>query len=309
MSKRLLLTNFAIIVLIFSGCKAEGQSQIGLYDISNDDKSILFSFADKNSSSIFQINTNGTSLKSIISATPDSIYLNPKYSTSGSRILFIGRPKNTSYNSSIYIANSDGTKKQIIIADQGIITEAIFSKCDDKIYYCKANEYGHYSPAGTDQAHDEDIYSIDLKTKKVNRITKLKAYGIFYISEYDCDHILMNIPVPYRNGMIKILKGDSMKADTINPNNHPRDNPDLYSTPRYSEKYNTFGFIATYELRIMNMRDNMSKVVVNHAGMPQIDDFLFLHQKKSLIFTTVSENTFYIVNFDGSGLAAIKLPK
>jgi len=309
MIKKLLLTNFAIIVLIFSGCKAYGQSQIGLYDISNDDKSILFSFADKSNSSIFQINTNGTSLKSIVSATPDSIYLNPKYSTNGSKILFIGRPKNTSYNSAIYIANSDGTKKQRLIANQGIITEAIFSKCDDKIYYCKANEYGHYSPVGTDQAHDEDIYSVDLKTKKVNRITKLKAYGIFYISEYDCDHLLMNIPVPYQNGMVKILKGDSMKVDTINPRDHPRSNPDMYSTPRYSEKHNTFGFIATYELRIMNMDDKTSRVVVNHAGMPQIDNFLFLHQKRKLIFTTVSENTFYIVNFDGAGLAIIKLPK
>ncbi|HEY4323583.1 MAG TPA: hypothetical protein VGN20_06340 [Mucilaginibacter sp.] len=285
--------------------------QIGLFDISKDDRSILFSYIIGNKSSIYQIDTNGKGLKVIVPSTKVINYFNPKYSKKSQKILFLGKRNDlNTYNSSIYIANSDGTGIERITDGNEIISEAIFSDCEDKIYYCKAGEYGHSSPLGTDQAHGIDVYSIDLNNRKVERVTNLNAYGIFHISEYDCQNILMFIPVPDKEGMAVVPKIKTDKIQFIDPTNHLRENPSMYYAPVYSKKYNTLAFIATYELMQMSMDDKNAKVVVNqnNEGHSQIDNVVLFNNERKMAYTTDFGTEFILVCYDGSNLKHIKIP-
>jgi Tol biopolymer transport system component len=303
----LLLTTFTI------SCSQQNNPlpEIGLFDISNNDSTLLFSFNNGTRSSIYQIDINGNHLKLIMAGTKKINYFNPKYSKDSKKILFLGRRNDKSSNATeIFTANSDGTKMKQVTDAHEIITEAIFSKCEDKIYYCKANEFGHSSPFLADQTHDVDIYSLDLKSKKVERVTNLNAYALFHISEYDCGNILMYMPVPDKESMVMCSKIKPNELKFISPKNTPRPNPSMYYAPVYSKKYNSLAFIATFELMIMDTNDKYARVVVNQndAGHSQINNLAFFNKEKKLAYTTNLEPKFFIVNFDGTGLKRVKIP-
>jgi len=305
---------FVISLIFFSfaalACKHQktiDRNSIGGFDISKNDEHILFSSINNNHSALYQINIDGTGYKRVLYSR-DTDYFIPKYSKNSDKILFTAYPKIKGASCLLYIANPDGTNKEKILTDTGIITSAVFSGCENKIYYAKANTYGHSSPLGTDQPHTMDIYSVNLDNKKIEKITNLKVYGIYKISEYDCKHILMYMPMEDKGGMILLTKDSSNVITRINPINSPRPDLTMYYTPSYSKQHNTLGFIATYELMIMSMGDKQAKIVVNRAGKSQFDDFIFFNSKEKILFTTVGETSFNIVNFNGSDLQSIELP-
>lgn len=78
----------------------------------------------------------------------------------------------------MFLADKDGSNKQEILRDNGEIIEAIFSSCENKIYYIKSKEFGHYSPVGRDQPHNSDVYSISLSDHKIEQITHLNTYNM-----------------------------------------------------------------------------------------------------------------------------------
>lgn len=307
--KKYLLIDVFFLLMFLIGCQGNNNptTTMGLFDVSADDKNILFSMINGNNSAIYQIGINGKEFHQIASSV-DSNFFNPKYSKISKKILFIGRPKNLSFNSVIYVANPDGTQIEKLTDGKEIISEAIFSQCEDKIYYCKANEYGHSSPIGSDEAHDLDIYSINLLDKKVEKVTNLNAYGIFHISEFDCKNILMFIPQRPEGGMVVFPKDATKALYSINPINNPRGDLSMYDTPVYSKKYNTLAFIATYELMIMSLKDKFAKVVINNSGKPQINNFGLFNNDKRIIYTTDDNAAFNIINYDGSGLTTIQIP-
>ena len=301
---------FTLLILIYVsvcviGCSDDkAVSGIGLYDISNDDKQILFTWCHNGGASILQIDTNGVLLKSIIPATIDTNYFNPKYDRGGTRVLFIGSPKNNPFNCSIYIANVDGTEKKNIVYEQGLIGEAVFSECEDKIYYIKSKEFGHSSPVGRSQPHESDIYSVNLKDGKIERITNMNAYSLYRISEYDCNSMIMDLPPS--DGMVKFFKNDPSHLINITPLNNPRQDSTLYDSPIYSRRYNILAFLAPYELYIMNMDRKQAQSVARDENM--ISNIRLFNNQKRIVYTNEVDNDFFFINFDGSGSKRVSVP-
>lgn len=279
---------------------------LGLYDISKDDKKVVFSYVRENSSSIYIIDLENFMVRKIVAETKDSIFLNPKYSKNNDKILFLGHDRTNLSSTSLYLSSSNGSNKVKIAEQQGIITEAFFSACGNEIYFSKASTYGHYSILGNDQSHDVDIYSINTDTKQVKKISNLKAYGIYKLSEYDCEHFLFYAPIPRSGGMVIMEKNPPQNIKYINPINNPRMDFSMYDSPIYSKKSDMIAFIATYQLLIMSMDNKISRVVVDHAGKAQIENLLFYHTKEKILYSVEGEDAFYKTDFDG--LQTTKIP-
>ena len=302
---------FYILILLFvAGCKSQSNNDesIGIFDISKDDKHILFSFYSKEGSSICQMNTDGTQFKDLISATKDTSYFNPQFSPDGKRIVFIGDVKSGNKGGSIFVANSDGTHIERLITGNGIITEAVFSSCNNEIIYIKANEYGKSSQLGKNQAHDVDIYTVNLSDKKVKQITNLKAYGLFQVSEFDCNNFLLFLSGP-EGGMFTLPKKDQSKLNQIAPANNPRGDLSLYYLPRYSQKYGTLAFVSPYQLYTMDMKNKKAKLLYDNVGNSNIGRVCFFNTQPRVLFLKKDgEINFYSINLDGSGYKIIPVP-
>ena len=163
-----------IIILIvamvsFTSCSGRKKYTMGLYDISKDDKYILFGAFSNNRSSIYRTNIDGSNPVIIISATKEESFWSPRFSEDGKQIVFIGEKEDGSKIKSIYISNADGSNVEKLTEGSHIIS-AFFSKYENSIIYLKANEYGKYSPIGKEMPHGTDIYSVDITSKEVKKI-------------------------------------------------------------------------------------------------------------------------------------------
>jgi WD40 repeat protein len=255
------------------------------------------------------MDTNGNNLKTLISATKEKSFFNPQYSPDGKQFLFIGYKKGSSTNGAIYIANSDGTGIKQLTAGNEIITTATFSKCGNTIIYIKANEYKKYSSLSQEQAHDMDIYTIRISDRKIKKITDLKAYGLYQVSEFDCENLLVYIAGGKEAGIFMLRNDSSKTVEQIIPRNDPREDPSLYSYPIYSPKFSILAFLAPYEIYTMNMQSLKAELLYDNKGHSNIGGLSFFNTRKRVLFTKEDGTlSFYCINLDGSGYTEIPLP-
>lgn len=303
---KMIFTIMLISLVSFMGCKKNNQSlSIGLFDISKDDKNILFSMSKNGRISILSIDLDGANLKPIVKSTADSNYYNPSFNKDGSKILFIGSNRNNKLGCSMFLANKDGSQKHEILKDDGEIIEAIFSSCEEKIYYIKSKEFGSFSPVGRSQPHNSDLYAISLIDYKIEQITSMSSYDMFRLSEFGCENISLTMSSNERKGLLMFSKRDPKNIIEFNPLNNPRKDNSLYNTPFYSEKYNLVGFIAPYELYIMDINKRIAKLVLYEDDM--IKYFRFLNNHKEIVYTSQTNTSFHVVNFEGFKIGEIDL--
>jgi Tol biopolymer transport system component len=287
-----------LLLMCATSCrKKTSQLKIGLFDISSDDKSILFSLSNNGKISILSIDIDNGNLRGIVKSTFDSNYYNPKFSPDGSKILFFGSKRNNSLGCSMFIADKDGRNKQEILRDSGEIIEAVFSSCENKIYYIKSNEFGNYSPLGRSQPHNSDVYSIRLSDHKIEQITNLKAYNMYRISEFDCGKITLNMTGSDKKGLLMFTMKDPNQMIDINPLNNPRKDNSFYTTPFYSKKYKIMGFIAPYELYTMDMNDRIGKLILYDEDM--VKYYRFYNNHERIVYTNQNKPSFYIIDLKG----------
>lgn len=294
-----------LFICATSCSKKTSKLKIGLFDISNDDKSVLFSLSNNGKISILSVDLESNNLKGIIKSTSDSNYYNPKFSPDGSKILFFGSKRNNSLGCSMFLADKDGSNKHEILRDNGEIIEAVFSYCEDKIYFIKSKEFGHYSPLGRDQPHNSDVSSVRLSDHTIEQITYLNAYNMYRISEYDCDKITLSMSGSDKRGLLMFTKKDPNKMIEFSPLNNPRNDNSFYNTPFYSKKYKMMGFIAPYELYTMDMNNRIGKLVVYDEDM--IKYYRFYNNQKRIIYTNQNKPLFNIIDLKGVKIKEINI--
>lgn len=296
------------VIFAFNSCQTINTPmvEIGLFDVSKDDSLVVFSVYHKSGASIYGMSIDGSQLKEVVLATRDSSFFNPKYSHDGKQMLFIGSAHANSDYHDIYIADADGTHRKKLTQNQKNISEAVFSKCADEIYYIQSAEFGKSSPLGKNQLHGTDVYSLKIADGSMKKITDLYAYAIFRVSEIDCEHLLIDVPYTPSGEMNMISKSNPKNLISINPVNDPRKNISFYSELLYSEKYDWFAFQAPYEIYTMPLKTKIAKLVTKSDQ--QIGSVSFLNKQKKILYTLNNETSFYMVNFDGTNSVEIKIP-
>jgi Tol biopolymer transport system component len=280
--------------------------RIGSFDISKDDKTIIFSYYNKNIASLYTANIDGSNIKQLIFLGDSLSSVNPKYSFNGDKIVYLVHKINC-VNGNVFIANSDGTNVQQLTYGNQIITEAIFSINDKEIYYCKANEFDRYSQIGIKNAHNFDIYSINLIDKMISRLSYLKSYGINSISDIDEKCLLMRIEEGPNSGMYLFFKEDSSKFKRIVPINNPRNNASYYYTPIYSDTLKTIVFTAPYEIYMMSLKDKIAKLIYSNIGSYDLSQVVFYKKQPKILFLSAENSNLYSINIDGTSLTTIPI--
>lgn len=299
--KSILIILIGLIITSNAWCKSN--ESIRKFDISPDDKQIIFTYEKDNVSAIYTMNSDGSGLKKIL-GSKDCFLENPRYSKDGKQFIYLSF-KRGALNSSINRCNIDGSNNEKLTADNHIITEATYSRDGESILFCQANEYAAYSPIGVKAPHDMDIYSLGLKDKKIKRWSNLKSYRMMSIFDFDENYILLRNEIGKNDGMGFLSKKNGTIFKRLVPVNDPRKLADIYYTPIYSERFKVLVFTAPYEIFIMNLQDKMAKSVLFNKAGADIDHICIFNNEKKILFSLRNGLNLYKVNFDGSNRQAI----
>lgn len=275
------------------------------FDISNDDKRILFAIVENGHTSIREVTLHSDKDKVLMRSEENKFYSNPKYSPDGQKIVYIEHDLTDRDNSSLCVASSDGTGAVVLLEGKGIVTEAIFSEFENEILFCKANEYTKSSPIGVKAAHDYDIYSINLFSMEVNKLSNLKAYSMHHLFEVDSNYLLAHLYAGEEGGVMLFDKNYPEETKRVEPTNNPRGDASIYHSPIYSKKFNMMTFIAPYQIYTMKMDSKNASLLYDGRGGAHIDYISFFHNEEKLMFVIKGAPNFYVINLDGSGLRKI----
>lgn len=295
-------------IILISSCKKQNTETEGLgcYDISANDTQIVFSYFKNGVSSIYAINSDGTKLKMIIASKDGDNYYNPKYSPDSKKLVFIMNKKG-SINSSLCLSNVDGSNIIYLTDNKQIVTDATFSLDGETIYFCKADIYEKYSPIGRKDAHNFDIYSVNIKDKRVTKMSNLKFYGLSNISDLDDTYMLVHLEAGPDSGLYLYAKDNTTEPKRIIPVNNPRQDASLYYIPIYSNSLKTIGFTAPYEIYIMNLNDKKAKLVFSNKGNNDLSNIVFYKNQKKILFSKVGCNDLFSINMDGTDIRTIPI--
>jgi len=306
--KNIIITYF-ILISVTNGCRSTETKQniMGNFDISMNDEHVVFSYYQQKGSSIYSMDISGNNKKTIVASTETMSYFNPKYSRDDSKIVFIEYEKKNATNCTLCIANADGSEIRRLTKGNEIITEAIFSSNDSLIIFCKANEYDKYSPLGHKQAHNFDIYSVNILNGDIKKISNLNSYGMYQISEIDSSNYLMHVYAGPDGGMFLFSKDDPGNLKRIVPANNPRGDASMYDSPLYSPKSDILAFIAPYELYIMDMKSKMARLLYDNKGHSHIEYICFYNTKGKILFLKKGDTKLHSINVDGTELNTIDM--
>lgn len=297
------------IIFLLYACSNNNKTtddHIGNFDISPDDNWILFSYYKNGSASLYTIDIDGKRLTKIIKSDQGKMYMNPRFSSDGKSMLFIKYLNSKFEKSTLCISKIDGTEVRELTDGSEIITEAIFSKDGKEILYCKAREYASHSPIGVKNAHNFDVYSINIFSKQERRLTNLDAYKVNSISEIDTTYVLLYIYADENSGMYSFEKRNPSLMKKIVPVNIPREE-NLFSNPAYSSS-GIMVFTAPYELYSMRLEDRKAKLIYDSKGDSPIQTIRLFKTKPLVIFKKESDNSrLILVSISGDDIKVVNI--
>lgn len=181
--KTLLFWNLTLLILILTnGCLKGSQNApevkggLDSASLSPDDRQILFSFYKNGYATIYAADVDGSNVKELASSI-DYDYTYPIFSSDGSKIVFLGSVRHAvEPKSLLYLMDSSGKNIKPLTSKDNLITEAVFSPDNKKIYFLQSSYFGHYSPIARSHPHDFDIYSINVDGSELKRMTNFTAY-------------------------------------------------------------------------------------------------------------------------------------
>jgi hypothetical protein len=280
---------------------------IGNFDISPDDKKVLFSFSLHGVSSLYIVYVEDGKVKPILKSDGITSYENPKYSPDGENIVFVKYKKGDFEKSTLCIAKNDGTKIEKLTEETEIITEAIFSNNKKDIIFCKAKEYAKHSPLGIVSAHNFDIYSINRFTKHIAKLSNIDAYGIHSVSEVDTSFVLFRVDAGNEGGIYSLEKTNPSVLKRIVPLNDPRKDGSMYDDPVYLQN-GILVFTAPYELYAMDLEKRIANLIYDSKGASQITSIRMFKTQQRVLFKKETEHgVLQSIGLDGKNLKAINI--
>jgi len=135
--------------------------------ISDDDQRLAFSYYQDGREAIYIAEANGKNAKKVTQPTKNQ-HRDPEFSPDGSTLLYLSR--NAEGIQSLYITNQDGITPKRLNSDAQHVSEAIFSKDGNQIYFASmpAKDFKEWE-AGTDEGFD--LFSVDLDGKNLKQLT------------------------------------------------------------------------------------------------------------------------------------------
>lgn len=137
------------------------------FDLSPDEQHYIFSYYLDGQENIYTAKVDGTEVTKL-TESPSARHHSPKYSTDGNKILFLS--KDEEGINTLYLANLDGKKQKSLTSAQMHVSDAVFSKTDDAIYYI-ATPAEDFKKAEGETQEGFDLFVVDLTEEKSAQLT------------------------------------------------------------------------------------------------------------------------------------------
>lgn len=177
-----------LLFLIISCSKSNTKSSIGDFDISTDERTIIYSYKVDSSSNIY-LKDNLTD-ESIPILDKSGKFSNPKFIKGTDKIFFLNHKSRPEFW--MYDIFSKKILKKIPLSS-GYVLDYVPSKFENKIYYLQASEFDSYSPITSKSFHKFDIYQLNLESFQTEKLSDMNLYSMTEIAELDKDRLVISI--------------------------------------------------------------------------------------------------------------------
>lgn len=251
----------------------------------------------------------------LLESPTDKFHTDPQLSRGGDKLAFIESNKNDFFDSKIGVIDISTLEVEYFLVPNGIISSIMYSTFSEEIYFLLAQEYGHYSPIGVDAAHRFDLYSINLNTKKTQRLTNEEAYGMYNLVELDSLHIAFFMREDKREGIFEIQTNIPNELTKVAPKNDARTNfyvygkngRPVYDHLAYDSENNRMALVCAYELFVMDRNERVAKSIMVSPESGHFADLQFFNKgENKIMFTKVKKPDFYVFDISDSSVYEFK---
>ncbi|MEN3323896.1 hypothetical protein VP395_09165 [Mariniflexile soesokkakense] len=325
MKQKIYIILLAITLTSCFGKKQEPRNNIYRpeFDISIDNRNIICSFYENNKASIYQIDiTNNQKTK--ISPATDYSLIKPLYSPDNKKIACLSESLTDNLKSKISLIDIQSKTLMDLTNDSLLILEFVFAPSGQSIYFTAAEHYGNYSPVARKAPREIDIYTIDIHTKHIQKITDFDSYDLHGLSINNSgDSLLFRLTTKRNNGLF-LMDINNKELLNISAANDLRAEKKLtayeYYTPVLSKDNSKIAFTEPYELYIMDRKTRISKLIFrNETNLVNIGNAKFFNSYNYLIVSLPTNSKiqnskgynfgFYTLNPENNELKILDLKK
>ncbi|HYK73591.1 MAG TPA: hypothetical protein VEV44_10835 [Pseudoneobacillus sp.] len=156
----------------------------GLYNkvtISPNEDKVAFSYIRRREGSIYLADSKGD-IKRLTKPKKNYHFINPKFFDNGQQIMYLSSSYNKELKQAIHTMNIDGSRIKRLTPEEELVTEAVVSHYDNKIYYIKADEFYAKHPGEAAIPRDYDLYSIEIDGSNKQKMTNFSSLHISDLS-------------------------------------------------------------------------------------------------------------------------------
>lgn len=259
------------------------------FDISTDNRNIICSYYENDKASIYQIDITNNQKTKISQKTENSL-IKPLYSPDNKNIACLAESLTEDYKSKICLININSKTLIDLTKDSLLILEFVFAPSGQSIYFTAAGHFGNYSPVARKAPHEIDIYNIDIRTKKIQKITDFNSYDLHGLSINNSgDSLLFRLTAKSNKGLYW-MDIKSKELLQISASNDLRAEKKLtayeYYTPVLSKDNSKIAFTEPYELYIMERHTRISKLIFrNEPNLVNIGEAKFFYSYNYLMIS------------------------
>ncbi|MBF4465427.1 hypothetical protein [Flavobacterium sp. LC2016-12] len=265
------------------------------FDISNDNKNIICSYYENNKGYIYKIDIINNQKRKISLESKYSL-IKPIYSPNNKQIACLATTLTEEPKSKICLIDIESRKMVDLTNDSSLILEYVFSPSGKSIYFTVAGHFGNYSPIASKAPHGIDIYTIDISTKRIKKITDLNAYNLHGLSiTNNNDSLLFHLTtVDNKSGLFEmdIKSKNLLKVNAVN-DLRAKDNvsPYEYYGPVLSKDNSKIAFSEPYELYIMEKQTKISKLIFRREpNIVNVGDVKFFYSNNYLMISLPTDS-------------------
>lgn len=277
-------------------------TELGGFDLSPDDATIVFSCQSGSSSSLYRSVRGSSHAEPLLAAAEGYSYYNPAFSPDGRQIAFV-RARTGTTHAQVCLAYADGHSVAPLTGDSQIVTEVAFASSGDEVLFVAAREFAAYSPLAHAAAHGCDLYAVSVRTKQMRRLTTLDAYGLSGLCVAP-GRIYFREEAEPDSGLAGIAAGaDHPAVERIPAPRSPRPGRQFMYRATWSSRRREFVFVMPYEIYATDADWIQARRLFRSDS--QIHLVRCFHQKDAILFSYQGSMSFHVATFDGSPLEKI----
>ena len=256
------------------------------FDLSPDEEQYLFPYYVDGNESIYRSNADGTNVTKLVESETARLH-SPRYSNDGAKILYLA--ENPEHLNTLFVANEDGSEQKLLTPDKTHVSEAVFSKTGDKIYFV-GTPAEDYKKVEGETTEGFDLFSVDLDSGKIDQLTNRDYFTMNDLSiSHDGKELYYSLFEVNRENVTAYFIADGIEKEAPGSNWLPEDSYAYrYSSDGSKMAYTSISeesldsSLFKYELFLLDLENGESKRLTNLGS--SVVSPMFLRTQNSIAF-------------------------